>query len=343
MITGMDRLVAAINGEKSDRVPVFCNLLDQGAKELGMSLKEYYSNGENVARGQLKMREKYGYDNVWNLFYVGKEAEMLGCKSILFSNEGPPNVEDFIIKSYDDIHNLVIPDDISTLPAFAETLKCTKILREEVGGKYPICAYLTAGMTLPALLMGMDKWFELLFMGPHDVRDELLEKCSDFFRKELIAYREAGVDVFIYSNPFASTDFVAMKLFETLSLPWMKRDLEGMDMSGLVYYCGGARLHRTIPTAIDELGFKVFYLSPLDDIAQGKELINGHGLTCGVINDIKLLEWSEEEIHQEVKRMMDAGKEGSRYLFGTLVMPYNIPEKNIRALCEAAYEYGRYE
>ena len=42
MITGMDRLAAAINGERGDRVPVFCNIFDQGAKELGVSIEEYY-------------------------------------------------------------------------------------------------------------------------------------------------------------------------------------------------------------------------------------------------------------------------------------------------------------
>ena len=78
MITGIERLIAAANGDVLDRIPVFCNQLDQGARELGLSLEEYYSKGEYVAEGQLRMREKYGYDNVWSLFYVGKEAELLG-------------------------------------------------------------------------------------------------------------------------------------------------------------------------------------------------------------------------------------------------------------------------
>ena len=141
----MDRLKAAINGEKSDRIPVFCNLLDQGAKELGIAtLKEYYSNGEYVAEGQLKMREKYGYDNVWSLFYVGKEAELLGCQKIIYASDGPPNVEHYVIKSYDDISKLEVPDDITAHPAFAEELKCLQILKREAKGKYPICAYITA-------------------------------------------------------------------------------------------------------------------------------------------------------------------------------------------------------
>ncbi|NWF38519.1 uroporphyrinogen decarboxylase [Mariprofundus sp. NF] len=343
MITGMDRLIAAINGEKSDRIPVFCNLLDQGAAELGISsLKEYYGNGEHVAEAQLKMREKYGHDNVWSLFYVGKEAELLGCEKIVFSKGGPPNVEDFVIKSYDDIVNLEIPDDLAAMPAFAENLKCLNILKREVGGKQPICAYITAGMTLPAILMGMDKWLELLLLGPTDIRDLLLEKCSDFFQKEIKAFRDNGADVCVYSNPFGSTDFVSMKQFDALSMPWMKRDIEPGGVAGLVYYCGSSRFNKVIDRVIKELGIGVFYLSPKDDIAEAKKIINGRALTCGVINDIKLVSWSREEIRAEVKRMCEAGMPGGKFLFGTLVMPYDIPEQNIRAMLEAAYEYGSY-
>lgn len=343
MITGMDRLIAAINGESSDRIPVFCNLLDQGARELGLSLEEYYSKGEYVAEGQLRLREKYGHDNVWSLFYVGKEVEILGCRKILFSTDGPPNVEDFVIKSHDDIHALEIPNDIESHPAFAETLACLRILRAEVGGKYPICAYITASMTLPALLMGMDKWLELLLLGPAEVRDELLEKCSDFFRKEIAAMRRAGADVLVYSNPFGSPEMVPMPLFERLSMPWMERDLAPGGMAGVVYYCGSFRFNRVIERVIERLGIGTYYLSPQDDVAEGKRIIAGRGLTCGVINDIMLMSWSKDQIAAEVRRILDAGMPGGRFLFGTLVMPLGIPEENIRVMLDVAYEHGRYE
>ena len=77
-MTPLEILVAAVTGQPAPRIPIFCNLLDQGARELGLSQKAYYANGENVAEGQLRMRARYGYDNVWSLFYVGKEAELLG-------------------------------------------------------------------------------------------------------------------------------------------------------------------------------------------------------------------------------------------------------------------------
>lgn len=340
MITGMDRLKAAVNGITSDRIPVFCNLIDQGAKELGMPLKQYFSKGEYVAEAQLRMREKYGYDNVWSLFYVGKEAELLGCRRIIFAAEGSPNVGEMILKNYDDIHRFQVPDDLTGHPAFEEPLKCLKILKKEVGGRYPICAYVTSSMTLPAMLIGMEKWMELFLLGPAEVRDELLTKCSDFFRKEIQAYRAAGADILIYANAFGSTDFIPMNLFRQRSLYWMKRDLQPGGTGGVVYYCGGARMNPVIDQVIEELGISTFYLSPLDDLAEGKKIINGRALTCGVINDIKLIDWSKEEIRQEVKRMLAAGMSGGKFLFGTLVMPLAIPEENIRTMLEVVYETG---
>jgi uroporphyrinogen decarboxylase len=340
-MTGMERLLAAINGTPADRIPVFCNLLDQGAAELGMSLEDYYASGERVAEAQLKMRARFGYDNVWSLFYVGKEAELMGCSAIIYAADGPPNVGEMIVRTYDDIDKLTVPDDITAHPAFAEEMKCLRILRDEVGGKYPICAYVTASMTMPALLMGMEKWMHLLMMGPPDVRDRLLAKCADLCRKRLAAYHEAGVDIVVYSNPFGSTDFIPLKFFHELSVPWMERDLASASSAGIVYYCGSARFGAIIDTILDKLALPAFYLSPHDDIAACKKVIADRALTCGIINDIMLRTWSRDEIRAEVKRIIDAGMPGGHFLFGTLVMPCSIPEESICTMLDAAYEFGR--
>ncbi|MBS1143034.1 MAG: uroporphyrinogen decarboxylase [Proteobacteria bacterium] len=341
-MTPLDILVAAVNGTPAPRIPVFCSLLDQGARELGMSAREYFANGEHVAAGQLKLRARYGYDNVWSLFYVGKEAELLGCNEILFADDGPPNVADFVIKSYDDIAKLEVPDDITAHPAWQETARCLKILRDEVGSAHPICAYLTASTTLPSILMGMDKWMELLLTGPADVRDELLRKCSDFYRKEVAAYRAAGANVLIYSTPFGSTSFVGMKRFQSLVMPWMQRDLAPGGVDGVVYYCGMAPFNNVIAQVMDELHINVHYISPLAELAEAKAIIGNRGLTCGVIDDIKMIHWTPEQTRAEVKRLCDIGKVGQHFLLGTGVMPLGVPEANIRAMLDAAFEFGSY-
>ena len=43
-----------------------------------------------------------------------------------------------------------------------------------------------------------------------------------------------------------------------------------------------------------------------------------------------------------IKRMIDAGMPGGKFFFGTLVMPYGIPEENIKTMLSSAYEFGSY-
>jgi len=259
---------------------------------------------------------------------VGKEAELLGCNKIRYAEDGPPNVEDYIIKSYDDIEKLTIPDDISTHPNFAQTAKCLTVLKREVGGKVPICAYLTASMSLPALLMGMENWLELLMIGPVDVRDLLLAKCSTFFQKEIKAYRDAGADVLVYANPYGSTDIISMRLFKELSIPWMQRDLASGGLEGVVYYVGGARLNSVIQHVIQEVGIKAFYPSPLEAVQDSMQIINNHALCAGVINDIRLLDWTPAQVHQEVKRIVRSGLAvGNKFFLELCSCPMVFPKR----------------
>jgi len=340
-MTPLDILKAAIDGTPAPRIPIFCNLLDQGAREFNLSPKAYFDDGHAVAEAQLRLLKRYGHDNVWSLHYVGKEAQLLGCREILFADNGVPNVADFVIKTLDDVARFEIPKDITQHPTWQSIDDCLRVLRSEVGASHPICAYVTASTTLPALLMGMEKWMELFLLGPFDVRDELLRKCSDFFHQEIAALRAAGANVLLYSTPFGSPYFVSLKRLERDVLPWMQRDLAPGGTDGVVYYCGTAPYNDVIDWVFEHLHIRTHYVGPLSDLAQAKRTINTRGLTCGVIDDIKMIHWTPEQTRAEVKRIIDIGKPGGHFLFGNAVMPLSVPEANIRAMLDAAFEYGR--
>jgi uroporphyrinogen decarboxylase len=340
-MTPLEILAAAKYGAPAPRIPIFCNLFDQGVRELDMRAQDYFARGDCVAEAQLQMLKRFGHDNVWSLHYVGKEAELLGCKKILFADDGVPNVEDFVIKNWDDIAKFEVPTDITQQQAWQAIADCLSILRTEIGQTHAICAYVTASTTLPALLMGMDNWMELFLTGPADLRDELLRKCVDFVHQHINALRAAGANVLMYSTPFGSPYFVGNKIIEEIVLPWMKLDLLPGGVADVVYYCGMAPFNGVIDLAFDQLGITSHYISPLADLAEAKRLIDTRGLTCGVIDDIKMIHWTEAEIKSEVKRIIEIGKQGGHFLFGNGVMPLAVPEANIKAMITAAFDYGQ--
>ena len=108
----------------------------------------------------------------------------------------------------------------------------------------------------------------------------------------------------------------------------------------MVYYCGMAPFNDVIDEVLTHLHIKAHYISPLADLAEAKQLINSRGLTCGIIDDIQMIHWSAEQTRAEVKRIIATGKPGGHFLFGTGVMPLAIPETNIKAMLDAAFEYG---
>ena len=343
MITGMDRVRAAAFGTVSDRIPVFCNLLDQGVRELGVAPRRYYSDGALVAKAQLRLREKYGYDNLWAAFYLGKEVGLFGTVEVLYSDDGPPVLADAPVRTGADIEALEVPDDLANHPGFREQMTCLCLLRAEAGGRYPICALVMGAATLASMLMGMEAWLELLMCGPSGARELLLAKCSLFCRRLAATYRAAGVDLIAYSSPFTSADMVPPATLREVTLPWLERDVSIDEGGDMVYFCAIARLAGSLGAVLERRRFGGVYLGPEDDVAAVKRVVAGRALTIATIDDIKMCRWSEGEVRREVERLVRAGMPGGRFLLNTAVMPVAVPERNIRAYVEAACACGRLE
>lgn len=341
-MNGMERFGALMAGQTPDRVPIVCNLLDQGAQELGLSIRDYYARGELVAEGQLRMREKYGYDTLIGMFYSALEAEIMGCRNIVYADDGPPNVGHLVIGTPKDIQQLRVPDDLNEHPRFRELVNCISSLKVEAQGRYPVLAAVTASFTLPAMLMGIGPWMDLFLNGDSGLRDSLLETCSLFCSRQIAALREAGADLIVYVNPVASATFIQLSKFRELALPWTIRDLEQNGPAGVVFFNGGGRINPILPDLQSRTGIGAYYLNPYDDIGEARALLGPRALIAGAINDIRLIDWTPEEIDREVEKIMQLGKAAGGFLFGTLLMPYKIPEPHIRAMVEAAVRHGSY-
>jgi len=108
-LTSLQRVVTTLGHQEPDRVPFFLLSTMHGARELGLSIQEYFSKAENVVEGQLRMRAKYHHDCASNFFYAAIEMEAWGGHAI-FSKDGPPNSDVPVIHRPEDIKNLEPPE-----------------------------------------------------------------------------------------------------------------------------------------------------------------------------------------------------------------------------------------
>lgn len=342
MKKGFELLGPMMQGRLPERVPVICNLYEQGAKVMGLSIEEYYSDVDHVAEGQIRLAELYGHDNLWATLYAAIDAEFFGSKKTIFATDGPPNVGHLVINNDEDIYRLAVPDNICDSPVFAKELELLRKVKEKSDGQLPICTYVVASFSLPVLLMGVDKWLSLLLTGSPAAREELLAKCSEYTVKKTKALREAGADLIAYANPIASATFINAQQFDVLAAKWVTRDFQGTGVEKLVYFSGGGRIEPLLDQIVKASGAGAYYLNPFDDIPGARAKIGPKRLLVGVINCIHLVSWTPDEVRAEVKRIMNEGKPGGGFLMGPLMMPYAIPEENLHAMIEAGHEYGRY-
>ena len=59
-MTPAERAAVTMGFEEPDRVPLFLLFTIYGAKELGLSIREYSSKLKYVAAGQMRLLEKFG-------------------------------------------------------------------------------------------------------------------------------------------------------------------------------------------------------------------------------------------------------------------------------------------
>ncbi len=69
-MTSLQRVLTTLEHKEPDRVPFFLLATMHGAKELGLSIREYFSRAENIVEGQMRMLAKYRHDCVYNFFYA---------------------------------------------------------------------------------------------------------------------------------------------------------------------------------------------------------------------------------------------------------------------------------
>ena len=343
MADAMSLFGALATGHLPERVPVCANLIDQGARELGITSQTYFSAAEHVTEGQLRLLKKYGHDVAWGAHFIARQAEILGAKRSIYPKEGPPNVGDLVIKSRDDIERFEVPADITAHPSFEIQARTIAMLREALGGKTPICAFQVGSFTLPVILMGMSGWMELLLTGPGALVEALLTKCSDASIAMFKAFKAAGADFVAYANPCASVEFFPLARIRRLALPWIARDTAGTEGAGLIYFSGGARIGETLPMLMEHTTLNMFYLNPFDDVAAAKTVVAGKGIVAAAVNDIALIDDDERTIRKNVGQLVQKGADGGGFFLGTLMMPCQIPEKNIHAMIAAAHEFGTYD
>lgn len=337
-MTSLQRVLTSLSFQEPDRVPFFLLLTMHGAKELHLSIKEYFSSVSHVVKGQLLLREKYGHDCLTNFFYAAIEVEALGAE-ILFRDDGPANCGKPILTA-SDIATFSFPE-IADSKCLQKVLETTASLKKAAGDEVPVVGVAISPFSVPIMQMGFEEYLNLIY-DDRKTFDILMRKNEEFCVAWANAQLEAGATAICYFDPMASSTIIPPELYRETGFLTAQRTIKRINGPTATHLASG----RTIPVVdmIRKTGTNIIGFSCDENPSDVKKLTQNEMAILGNLNGVAMGNWTATEAEEIVKETIKAGAPGGGFILSDThgEIPFNVPDEVLFAISEAVKKWGAY-
>jgi len=342
-MNSIQRVGAAIDLRKPDRVPVDLHNFQPAAKAMGMPLSEVFRDGELLAEAMLKAWKEFKHDMI--LLENGTACNAQACGvEVVYRADAAPAAHVPVLERLEDVEKLEVPDPYTTFP-MCEILKATRILSKEIGDQAWIVARADQGpMDLAAQLIGIDKLMLAIALGE---QPDLIHQLLDYSRRVATRYAYALIEVGGRSTsigePIAGPDLISPRHYLEYPFVHEKRMVDELKQAGIIlanHICGN-----TIPIIDDFIatGAQILEIDHKTDMQKAKDAARHKTTLLGPINTSLLLEGTPQEVEDACRTAIEIMAPDSGFILGPgCALDPNVPADNIHALVESARKYGVY-
>lgn len=335
----MERVLTTLSHKEPDRVPQFLLLTMHGAKELGISIKEYFSKGENVVEGQLRLQKKYRNDCYYPFFYAPLEVEAFGGQ-VIYSEDGPPNSGLPIIRNIEKILELE-PPKISESKMLHKVLFAIEKLKEKAQSDIPIIGVAMSPFSLPVMQLGFEKYLEIMHYRK-DLFDHLMRVNEAFCVEWSNAQLAAGATAICYFDPVSSSTIIPKELYLETGFKIAQQTLAQIKGATATHFASGNCL--PIADLLPQTGTSVVGISSIENLAKLKEAYKNKLTILGNLNGIEMRRWTTEEATENVRKVIEIAAPGGGFILSDNhgEIPFQVSDEVLMAISEAVHEYGVY-
>ncbi|MBE0646266.1 MAG: uroporphyrinogen decarboxylase family protein [Bacteroidales bacterium] len=338
-MTSMERVLTTLGHQEPDRVPLFLLLTMHGAKELGLTIKEYFSNAGNVAEGQLRLRKKYSNDCIYAFFHAPIETEAWGGE-VIFHEEGPPNAGAPFITRIEQIHSLKVPS-VKESKGLQRVCEAISKIKSRIGDEAPIIGVAMSPFSLPVMQMGFDKYLDLMFLHPKEFN--LLMRLNEQFCIEWSnAQLAAGATAICYFDPVSSPTIIPREKYLETGYLVAKRTISQIQGPTATHFASGRCLG--ILDDVATTGTAVVGVSALEELRKLKEIAKGRITLLGNLNGVEMRTWSQEKVEKEVRDAIEQAGSGGGFILSDNhgEIPFQVEDDTLLAISEATRRWGEY-
>lgn len=340
VLNGRERVFRALSFQETDRVPVIPVTHSCSPKKAGYLHGEAMLDTKRYVDSQLRCLNLFGYDGVWGLA-VNEVAEALGCDIVVHSDDVPVERNGPLMEGR-DLSKLAEPDfDRSIWMNRKEEV--IQWLKKEVGDQAVVIAPAITPIRAAVMTRGIQNFFLDFIDAPAFAKD-LLRICTRHCITAARRLAQSGADFLFFPLPEASRDMISRAHYVEFMHPCMEKVMGEMKREGikmLLHTCGNWSDRFGL---VADLKPDVIQLTAEVDL---RSIRNALGDKMGLFGKVKsvetLLQGTPESVKSESKEnILDAdGVQGGFILASDCAVPRDTPAANIRAMTDAAREFGK--
>jgi uroporphyrinogen decarboxylase len=352
-MTGLERVLAAVQGKEADRVPVSELFLGAASRVYGARFDEFAMEGEIAGKSWVAAQQLIGFDFHVLLWDLTVEAHDFGQETEFLSNDtARPNYNNPLVKDANDYGKIQpIEACVTKGPAgfsrMAEYLKALDIVINEQGDKVAVGAFVFGTLGLLGMCRGAEKlFFDCVkhFDPVMKAQWVICDVIEDYIGK-ICKLGPIGVCL---DTLYASGGIMSKKLWNKVESPTAKKLADKIregKSTVWVHNCGNNVYFDAQIASMDPIGISYAY-TPDDckDFAEMKAKYGDKIVLHGHIHPAeRLFLGSREELLDEIKIECDTLKAGGRYILAPgCEFPPNGNLNRAMDMMEGAELYGKY-
>lgn len=316
----IERVMACLRHEDTDRVPVYPILSGITRKLTGASYAEWSTNAQICADSLLKGARDFELDCLATMIDLTVECDAWGQK-IVFSEHEPahPDYDDQVVGDIDDYGKIKKADYTQSKRMMMHIEVCKRLL-DGTNGDLPIIAFVFGPLGTLSMLRGQQDMYMDVYDDPDAVKAAARE-VSETLKDYVAALLDAGVHGIMYDTLFAATTTMSADMWMEFEGVLMKEHADLVHGRGRVmsfHNCGGKsyfkeQIEVMRPHAIS------FLHPPADcgSFAECKEKYGKEHMLIGSVTPANAVLGSDRQWDEECRAHLNAFKKEGGFMLAT--------------------------
>jgi uroporphyrinogen decarboxylase len=335
-----ERIMATLAGKSLDRRAFIPVLSLYGARLSDCPLEKYYSDPAAYATGQLAVYREFAPDILLSPFAFALIGSAFGSE-IQFSVGQAPNIRKPAIAFLEEWDHLPLPDpdDNSRLLYLRHAIR---IMADMLQGDAPIAACLPSPIDIPALIMGMEGWLELVLFDKEGTQ-RVLQRANQFFVQTANCLFMEGAALMVLPCGYASPKIMMREPVESLMRPALMDALGQLNGPSVLHNAGTDMLRHLdllvgLPSAV---GYALDYR---EGLAEARRVTGNDPTLLSGPHGPSLADMGAAQVEGICRAILEERKQEKdlHFILATLGadIPLNTPPENIHAMREAVLSAG---